>query len=105
MVAIGDSLGDSIQRGRGRGGRGYLDKYITHKHQGNGLLFSHFGKPYSICMQRVVMIVVLTRYLNICRSFALQPIELCEMQQPWQLSSKLVIFKTKMSAATPKYLS
>ena len=26
MVAIGESLGDSIQRGRGRGGRGYTDK-------------------------------------------------------------------------------
>ena len=25
-VAIGESLGDSIQRGRGMGGRGYLDK-------------------------------------------------------------------------------
>ena len=24
--AIGESLGDSIQRARGRGGRGYLDK-------------------------------------------------------------------------------
>ena len=48
MVAIGESLGDRIQRGRGRGGRGYLDKQITHKHQGNGVLFSHFGKPYSM---------------------------------------------------------
>ena len=25
-VTIGESLGDSIQRGRERGGRGYLDK-------------------------------------------------------------------------------
>ena len=40
-----------------------------------------------------------------CRFFALQSLESCEMQQPWYLSSKLVIFKTKMSAATPKYLS
>ena len=83
MVAIGESLGDSIQRGRGGGGRGYLDKQITHKHEENGVLFSHFGKPYSICMQRVAMILVLTWYLNFCRSFALQPLESCEMQQPW----------------------
>ena len=47
-VAIGESLGDCIQRGRGRDGRGYSDKYITHKHQGKGFLFSHFGKPYSM---------------------------------------------------------
>ena len=53
----------------------------------------------------VVLIVVLLRYLNLCQFFALQPLESCEMQQPWYLSSKLVIFKTKMSAATPKYLS
>ena len=53
-VAIGESLGDSIQRGSRRGGRGYLDKYITHKHQRKGILFSHFGKPYS--MSRVVLI-------------------------------------------------
>ena len=26
MVATGESLGESIQRGRGRGGRGYMDK-------------------------------------------------------------------------------
>ena len=26
MVVIGESLGDSIQRGRGRDGRGYMDK-------------------------------------------------------------------------------
>ena len=51
------------------------------------------------------MIVVLSRYLNLCRFFALQPLESCEMQQPWSLTSKLVIFKTKMLAATPKYLS
>ena len=48
MVAIGESLGDSIQRGRGRVGRGYLDKQITHKHQGNGVIFSDFDKPYSL---------------------------------------------------------
>ena len=38
-------------------------------------------------------------------NFALQPLESCEMQQSSKLSSKLVILKTKMSAATPKYLS
>ena len=41
-VVIGESLGDSIQRGRGRGGRGYMDKCITHKHQGKGFLFFSF---------------------------------------------------------------
>ena len=76
MVAIDESLGDSIQRGRG-----YLDKYITHKHQGKWALFSHFGKPYSMLM--VVLIVVLSRYLNLCRLFALQLPESCEMPQPW----------------------
>ena len=35
MVAISESLGDSIKCGRGRGGRGYL----THKHQGKGSYF------------------------------------------------------------------
>ena len=45
------------------------------------------------------------KVLNRCRFLALQSLESCEMQQPWYLSSKLVIFKTKMSAATPKYLS
>ena len=29
---VGESLGDSIHHGRGRGGRGYIGKYITHKH-------------------------------------------------------------------------
>ena len=47
-VFIGESLSDSIQRGRGRGGRGYMDKYITHKHQGKGVLFSPFGKLYGM---------------------------------------------------------
>ena len=47
-MAIGESLGDSIQRGRGMGGRGYLDKFITHKHQGKEFLFYHFGKPYGM---------------------------------------------------------
>ena len=48
MAVIGESLGDSIQRGRGRGGRGYMDKEITHKYQGKGVLLSHFGKPYGM---------------------------------------------------------
>ena len=48
MVVIGESLGDSKQRGRGRGGRGYMDKEITHKHQEMGVLFPKFGKPYGI---------------------------------------------------------
>ena len=26
MVVIGESLGESIQRGRGRGGRGYMER-------------------------------------------------------------------------------
>ena len=48
MVVIGESLGDNIQRGRGRDGRGYMDKQITRKQQGKGVLFSHFGKPYGM---------------------------------------------------------
>ena len=48
MVVIGESLGVSIQRGRERGGRGYMDKEVTHKHQGKGVLFSYFGKPYGL---------------------------------------------------------
>ena len=59
MVAIGEYLGDIIQRGRGRGERGYLDKQITQKL--HSIVFSHFGKPYS--MYRMVLIVVLSRYL------------------------------------------
>ena len=45
---------------------------MTHKHQGKGVLFSHFGKPYGII--RVVLIVVLPRYINLCRFFAFQPL-------------------------------
>ena len=58
-MAISESLGDSIKCGRGRGGRGYL----THKHQGKGVLFSHICKPYILthtsnakCFRSIILV-------------------------------------------------